>query len=97
MDIRNLRPRVFANNPENVDSRKKWLHWHKSFMTYAAHMQEISDADKLNLLINHVDSSVYELISEAATHNDAVEILASTYAKRSNPICARYKLISCKQ
>ena len=39
-------------------------------------MQEISDADKLNLLVNHIDASVYELISEATTYNDTVEILA---------------------
>ena len=54
MNINNLRPRVFAANPENANSKKKWLHWQKSFMTYTAHMQEISDADKLNLLINRV-------------------------------------------
>ena len=54
-------------------------------------------ADKLNLLINHVDASVYEIISEGTTYNDAVEMVASTYAKRPNSIFARYKLISCKQ
>ena len=47
-------------------------------------MQEIFDADKLNVLINRVDASVYELISEAITYNDAVEILESTYGKRPN-------------
>ena len=59
--------------------------------------QEISDADNLIFLINHVDASVYELISEATTYNDAAEILASTYSKKPSPSFARYKLISCKQ
>ena len=41
-------------------------------------MPEISDADKLNLLINHADASVYELISEVTMYNDAIKILEST-------------------
>ena len=97
MDIKNLRPRVFSVNPENVDFRKEWLHWQKTFITYTANMTEISDAEKLNLLINHVDASVYELISEVTTYNDAIKVLESSYVKRTNPIFARYELISCKQ
>ena len=34
IDIKNLRPRLFAAYPENADSSKEWLHWHKSFATY---------------------------------------------------------------
>ena len=97
MDIKNLRPRVFSANPENVDSRKEWLNWQKTFITYTANMTELSDVVKLNLLINHVDASVYELISEVTTYNDAIKVLESTYVKRTNPIFARYKLISCRQ
>ena len=97
MDIKNLCSQAFAANPENADSRKEWLHWQKSFTAYTAHMQEKSDTDMVNLLINHVDASVYNLISEATTYNNAVKILANTYAKRPNPIFAWYELISCKQ
>ena len=99
MDIKNLRPRVFSANPENVDSRKEWLHWQKTFTTYTENMTEVLhvDAEKLNLLINHVDASVYELISEVTAYNDAIRVLESTYVKRTNPIFARYELISCKQ
>ena len=64
MNIKNLRPRVFSANSENVDSRKEWLHWQKLFATYIANMTEISYANKLNLLVSHFDASVYELISE---------------------------------
>ena len=60
MDIKNQRPRVFSVKPENVDSRKEWPHWQKTFKTYTANMTEISDGEKLNVLINHVDASVYE-------------------------------------
>ena len=91
MDIKNLRLRAFAANFENAkfETQGKNGTLAQVFYTYAAYMQEISDADKLNLLINRVDASVYELISEATAYNDAAEILASTYAKRSNPIFAR--------
>ena len=52
-------------------------------------MQEISDADKLNLLINHVGAFVYELIFEATkatTCNDAVEVLANTKKDQAHSI-----------
>ena len=52
-------------------------------------MPEISDPDKLNLLINHVDASVYELISDVTTYNDTIKSLESTYVKRPNPIFTR--------
>ena len=78
MDIKNLCPQIFLANPENVDSRKKWPHWQKSFTTYTANMPEISDADKLNLLINHINTSVYELISKVTTYNDIIKILENT-------------------
>ena len=97
MDIKNLRPQVFSADPENVDCRKEWLHWQKMFTTYTANMTEVSDTEKLNLLINHVDASVYELISEVTTYKDAIKVLESTYVKRTNPIFARYELISCQQ
>ena len=78
MEIKNVRAQVLSANSENVDSRKVWLHCQKSFTNYTANMPEISDADKLNLLINHVDASVYKLISEVITYDDAIKILEIT-------------------
>ena len=97
MDIKALRPRVFEADPENGDSKRQWLHWHKSFTTYLAQMQDLTEADKLNLLVNHIDAAVYEIISEASTYREAVEILANTFAKAPSPIFARYALKTCKQ
>ena len=97
MDLKTLRPRVFAADPESGDSKRQWLHWCKSSTTYLAQMQDVNDANKLNLLINHIDAAVYELIAEATTYNEALAILTNIYAKTPSPIFARYTLITCKQ
>ena len=60
-------------------------------------MQNLTEADKLNLLVNHIDAAVYEIISKAASFEDAVELLSHTYAKSPSPIFARYALMTCKQ
>ena len=97
MDIKHLRPRVFVADPESGDSKRQWKHWFKSFTTYIAQMQNLTEADKLNLLVNHIDAAVYEIISEAASFEDAVELLSHTYAKSPSPIFARYAQMTCKQ
>jgi len=72
MDIKALRPKVFAADPESKDSRRQWLHWRRSFTTYIGKIENLSEENKLNLLINHVDASVFELISEATTYAAAM-------------------------
>ena len=44
-------------------------------------MDGINNNDKLDQLINHIDSFVYELTSETETYNEAVDLLSSIYAK----------------
>ena len=97
MDIKALRPKVFAANPESSDAKKQWVHWFKSFTIYISKLEGVTEADKFNLLINHIDSAVYELISETETYDTAVELLKATFAKTPSPIFARYVLKSCKQ
>ena len=67
MDLKALRSRVFAADPESEDSKRQWLHWCKPLTTHLTQMQDVNDANKVNLLINHIDAAVYELIAEAAT------------------------------
>ena len=90
MNIKALRPRVFTADPEVSDSRRQWMHWHKSFTTYLAQMPDVTEANKLSLLINHIDAAVYELISEAASYGEAIQILTATCATTPNSIFARY-------
>ena len=97
MDIKALRPRLFSADHESGDSKRQWIHWHKSFTTYLAQMEDVSEANTFNLLVNHIDAAVYELIAEATSYENAITILSTTYARTPSPIFARYSLMSCKQ
>ena len=88
---------MFAADPESGDSKRQWKHWFKSFTTFIAQMQNLTEAGKLNLLVNHTDAAVYEIISEAASLEDAVELLSHNYAKNPSSIFAHYALMTCKQ
>ena len=66
MDIKALRPRVFAADPEDRDSRRQWAHIASSFSLRIAQIPDVSEANKLSLLISHIHAAVYELISEAS-------------------------------
>ena len=97
MDIKGFRPKAFAVDPHCKDAKRQWLHWYRSFTTYLLRLGEVSDADKLTLLVNHVDAVGYELISEATIYDEAVNTLQEVNAKPPNPVLARYLLKSCKQ
>ena len=97
LNIKDLRPKIFDADPQSSEARKQWTHWYKSFTCYIAKYEDISEADKLNLLINHVNAAVYEIISDAASYNDAITQLERVYAATPNSIFARYLLRSCKQ
>ena len=68
-----------------------------AFATYINKLGEVSAEDKLNLLINHIDATVYELISEAPDYDDAIKLLTNIYARASSPIFVRYALKTCNQ
>ena len=53
-------------------------------------MEGVSEENKLNILINHVDTSVYKYISKAEIYEAAITILHSIYIKPINKIFARY-------
>ena len=97
LNIKDLRPKIFDVDPQSSEARKQWTHWYKSFTCYIAKYEDILEADKLNLLINHVNAAVYEIISDAANYNDAITQLERVYAATPNSIFARYLLRSCKQ
>ena len=60
-------------------------------------MQNLTEAGKLNLLVNHIDAAVYEIISEVASFEDTVELLSHAYATTPSPIFAHSALMTCKQ
>ena len=48
-------------------------------------MQDVSKENKLNLLINHIDALVYELISEVANYTEVMEFISNMYVKTPRP------------
>ena len=60
-------------------------------------MKIFPKADKLNLLISHIESSIYELISDVVNYNNAIAQLGRIFAPTPNQIFARYMLRTCKQ
>ena len=88
MDIKDLCPKVFSADPHSKDCRKIWTHWYKTFAGYVQKYNDLSDGDKLTLLINHIDSAAYEVISELRSFEEAINELQKVYAMAPNSIFA---------
>ena len=86
----------FETDPTSPDSKRKGQHWIRTFTGYINSIEGVSEENKLNILINHVDTSVYEYISEAETY-ETTRILHKIYIKPINEIFARYQLTTCRQ
>ena len=95
MEVKDLCPKVCSTHPKIDGAKGQWLYWIKTFTTYINKLGEISEDDKLNFVINHVDATVYELFSEAPDYNDAIYLLTNTYAQAPSPVFARYTLNTC--
>jgi len=93
-----LRPDRFDVLPSSANAVKQWRHWLKIFENF---LQELGtkreNLNKLTVLVNYVNSDVYELFSEAATYDDALAQLKALYVKAPNEIYARHALATRKQ
>ena len=94
---RSLRPERFDANPDASDAKRKWQHWYKTFSNYVENIEGITDENKLKVLINHLDSAVFEYISDIETYDAALTTLRNVYVKPTNEVFARYRLATCKQ
>lgn len=92
-----LQPERLEANPECPSSKQKWRHWFRTFESYIESFEEILKANRLSILFNHVDSSIYEYISKANDYAAAVQILRNLYVKPVNEVFARYQLHTCQQ
>jgi len=99
MDQDLLAPAVLSHDPSSPDAHKYWRHWKRTFDNFIDSLQTRAEnpPDKLATLVNFVDPSIYELISECEDYDTAIGILTSTYVKPKNVVLARYLLSSCKQ
>ena len=79
------------------DCRKIWTYWYRTFTGYVQKYDNLFDGNKLALLINHVDSAAYEVISGSRSFEEAINELQKVYGMAPNPIFARYLLQACRQ
>ena len=91
------KPKRFEIDPSAPDVKRRWLLWHKTLTGYIDSFADITEANKLKILINHVDAAKYELISEVDTYDEAVRTLRNIFVRPTNEIFARYQLSTCKQ
>ena len=94
---RHLRPAVLTTDPSSPDALKTWRHWRRTFDFSLQSLPTTPAPNKLATLVNFVGPSVYELIAEASTYDNAITILETTYDKPKNEVFARHLLSSCKQ
>ena len=66
-------------------------------MSYLVSVDNVTEDQKLNILINHVDSTAYEYVSEAANYASAIEILQKVFVRSANEVFTRHILAPCKQ
>ena len=94
---RHLRPAVLTTDACAPDALKTWRHWKRTFDFFLQSLPTEPPPNKLATLVNFVSPSVYELIAEAASYEDAIKTLETTYDKPKNEVFARHLLSSCKQ
>ena len=87
----------FEIDPLAPDVKRRWLLWHRTLTGYIDSFADITEANKLKILINHVDAAMYELFSEVDTYDEAVRTLRNIFVKPTKEIFARYQLSTCKQ
>jgi len=92
-----LRPQVLVLDPNAAHSARKWQHWKRTFESYLRRLTNASDADKLDILVSLLDSTVYEFITESATYAAAMECLQNIFVKPVNEVYARHRLGTCRQ
>ena len=91
-----LRPDKFDCDPTSSTATKEWKHWLRSFTAFINSIPG-ENINKLDILINFVSSSVYELIKECEDFQDAIATLDKSYVKPKNIIFSRHLLATCKQ
>ena len=85
-----LKPRVFETDHNAPDAAKQWKYFQKTFSNFLTAVGE--NANKLQLLVNHISPDVYLLIEECLTYEQAITTLRKLYVKPPNEVYARHLL-----
>ena len=91
-----LKPEKFSTDRSATDASKQWRYWHRTFKNFL-HSIDSLNPNKLDTLINYLDPTVYEYVSECSTYEAAIKILENLYDKAKNEVYARHVLASRKQ
>lgn len=92
-----LKPVRLDLDPNSPSAAKEWKHWLKTFNNLVESMEEVTDAQKFNILINYISPLVYEIISDCEDFESAINTLEGVYIKPPNEIFARHLLATRKQ
>ena len=92
-----LQPDIFNADPTTPSASKEWTHWKSRFQKFITKVQNVTDEDKLSLLVNLVSTDVYTYIRDSATYNQAIAALEAVYNPKKNIIFARHLLSTCRQ
>ena len=92
-----LRPQIFDTDANSEEGPRKWLHWKRTFESFIRRVDGATDRDKLDLLINFIETNVYSYITECTTYADALNKLECAYVKPVNEIYARHRLNTSRQ
>ena len=94
---RHLRPAVLSTDPSSPDALKTWRHWKRTLDFFLQSLPDDPPPNKLATLVNFVGASVYELIADSDTFENAILVLETAYDKPKNEVFARHLLSCCKQ
>ena len=94
---RHLRPAVLSTDPSSPDALKTWRHWKRTLDFFLQSLPADPPPNKLATLVNFVGASVYELIADSDTFENAILVLETAYDKPKNEVFARHLLSCCKQ
>ena len=84
---RNLRPERLDTEPNAQDAPRIWRHWLKTFENFLTSL-EGRELNQLSSLINFVAPSVYEIIADYETYDDAIATLTATFDKSKDKVFA---------
>ena len=70
---------------------KTWRHWKRIFDFF---LQSLLTQPPLNKLVKFVSPSIYELLTESASYEGAIE---TTYNRLKNEVFPRHPFSSCKE
>ena len=90
-----LRPDKFNCDPSSALATKEWEYWIRTFNGFVSVLPE--DINKLDVLINHLSPSTYELIKENPDFESALQTLKEVFVKPKNEVFARHLLATRKQ